>query len=90
MEELLKSFMNDLKKDKKFRKMMKEAFKEIGQKEFDCEMNIKMEKGTMKAEISGSSIGMLVCLKRTMKSLQEKFDISDEDLEELMEHVISF
>lgn len=77
-----------LNKMKESLEMLKDCIND--ENAFDCEMNIKMEKGTMKAEISGSSIGMLVCLKRTMKSLQEKFDISDEDLEELMENGISF
>lgn len=81
MEKLLNKMKDSLE-------MLKDCIND--ENAFDCEMNIKMEKGTMKAETSGSSIGMLVCLKRTMKSLQEKFDISDEDLEELMENGISF
>ena len=80
--------------DKDLKKLLKEKLlKDLNemlndQSRFNCEIKIKMRNGKQSIEAKGNGIGMLVALSSATKELQEKFDISDEKLEEIMSNVV--
>lgn len=86
MDKLLSKILKDMLKDNDLKELLD---KETNQDKYNCEIKITRKGTELKTEASGSSIGMLIALKRVLDTMQKKFNISDEELELLMLSVIS-
>lgn len=79
-------FLEEMLKDEDLLKILDES---IGnQEKYDCKINIKKQGMRLECEASGSSIGMLIALKTILDDVQHKTNISGEELNILMAHVI--
>lgn len=82
MDKLIDKIIDELFKEDDFKKLID---KQINH---NCEIHITKKGIDMKTEINGNSLMALITLKSVLKSLQEKLEVSDKELDRLMEGVL--
>lgn len=86
MDKLLEEILKKLDSDN-----LKELLKKHeSQEKYNCEIRITKKGVNTKTEINGNALMALITLKSVLKSFQKELEVSDKELDELMEgvHVI--